>query len=349
MQPPKNATEVRDAHRFDQEKLAAYLDEHLEGFSPPLEVRQFRGGQSNPTFWIGAGERAYVLRKKPPGKLLPSAHQVEREYRVMKALADTDVPVPKVYLLCEDETVIGTPFFVMEHIEGRLFWNVQLPDVSKEERGAIYEQLVQVLAALHRVDYEAVGLGDFGKVGGYIERQVARWTKQYEASRTDHVEPMEKLMEWLPKHVPESDETTLVHGDFRLDNLLFHPTEPRALALVDWELSTLGHPLSDLAYACMLYHVHLPKIGGLQGVDFEATNIPSEEAFVERYRQLTGHKEIPDWPYFKAFSLFRLAAIAQGVYKRSQQGNASSEDAAMYGAAVGFLAGIACQLVGIDT
>jgi len=347
VQPPDNTTEVREAHRFDERALERWLADRIEGLEPPLNVRQFEGGQSNPTFWLGAGERAYVLRKKPPGELLPSAHQVEREHRVMQALQDTDVPVPIMYALCEDDAVIGTPFFVMQYLEGRLFWDVRLPDLGRDERAAIYEELVRVLAALHSVDYEAVGLGDFGKVGGYVARQVRRWSDQYGKSRTDDHPAMEALIAWLPQNVPDSDETSLTHGDYRLDNILFHPTEPKALAVVDWELSTLGHPLSDLAYTCMLYDVELPKIGGLKGVDFEATGIPSEQQLLERYRQLTGRSAIADWPYFKAFSLFRLASIAQGVYKRSIQGNASSPEAHMYGAAVPFLAQIACDLVGV--
>jgi aminoglycoside phosphotransferase (APT) family kinase protein len=348
MEPPENTTPVREAHQFDIEALESYLREHLEGFTSPVQIRQFKGGQSNPTFWLGRGDRQMVLRKKPPGKLLPSAHAVEREYRVMEALQQTDVPVPRVHLLCEDESVIGTPFFVMDYVQGRLFWNVQLPELEPNERRAVYDELARVLAAIHSVDYEAVGLGDFGKVGGYVARQVSRWTKQYQASRTDDIAPMEALIQWLPEHVPENDETSLTHGDYRLDNLMFDPTEPRAIGLVDWELSTLGHPLSDLAYVCMLYHVTLPGIGGLKDVDFQATGIPSEQEFVERYRQLTGRESIPHWPYFKAFSLFRLAAILQGVYKRSLQGNASSEDARTYGSAVRTLAEIACDIVDLE-
>lgn len=346
-QPPEHAGPVREAHRFDETRLARWLAGNVEGFRQPLTVRQFKGGQSNPTFWLGAGDRELVLRKKPPGELLPSAHQVEREYRAMRALQDTEVPVPRMYGLCEDPDVIGTPFYVMEHVRGRIFRNVQLPDLEPRERAQAYDELARVLAALHHVDYEAVGLGDFGKVGGYVARQVKRWSQQYEASRTDHVPAMEALIEWLPRNVPESDETTLTHGDYRLDNLIFDPDEMKVRAVVDWELSTLGHPLSDLAYTCMLYEVSMPGVGGLKDVDFESSGIPSEPAFIEHYRRLTGRSEIPDWSFFKAFGLFRLAAIAQGVYKRGLQGNASSEDAHFYGEAVKFLAAIACQLVGL--
>lgn len=339
---PENTREVSDRHRFDVAALAEWME------VGPLTVRQFRGGQSNPTYWLTDGDETWVLRKKPPGKLLPSAHAVEREARVMKALEHTAVPVAKVHRLCEDESLIGTPFFLMEHVEGRIFWNVQLPMLEPDERAAIYEELAKVLAAIHCVDVEAVGLGDYGKPGGYVERQIRRWSEQYGRSETSTIPAMNALIEWLPANLSASDETTLAHGDVRLDNLIFHPTEPRCLAVIDWELSTLGHPLADLAYTCMLYDVQLPRVGGLLGVDFDSTGIPNEERFVARYRELTGRESIPDWEYFKAFGLFRLAAIAQGVFKRSQLGNASSDEAVIYGAAVGILSGIACRLVDLS-
>jgi aminoglycoside phosphotransferase (APT) family kinase protein len=345
--PPENAGPVRDAHRFDEGKLDAWMAEHVDGYTGSLQVFQFKGGQSNPTFWLADTERQYALRKKPPGKLLQSAHMVDREYRVMNALADTDVPTAKMYALCEDDSIIGTSFFIMEYVQGRIFWDVQLPELSPEERTAVYEELARVLAAIHSVDLEATGLSDYGRPNAYVERQVKRWTKQYVASQTADVAAMNTLMDWLASNIPDDEATSLVHGDYRLDNLIFHPTEPRALAVIDWELSTLGHPLSDLAYTCMLYDVMLPKIGGLAGVDFEKTGIPDESAFVERYCKLVGRDGVPDLAYYKAFSLFRLAAIAQGVYKRSLDGNASSTEASMFGAAVPHLAGIACGLVGI--
>ncbi|GAB4204523.1 MAG: phosphotransferase [Sandaracinaceae bacterium] len=334
---------------LDVERLAQWMEAHVAGFRGPLFVRKFRGGQSNPTYWLGVPGASYVLRKKPPGKLLPSAHAVEREHRVMHALAGTSVPVPRTFGLCEDASVIGTPFFVMEHVEGRIFWNVQLPEVgSASERRALWDEIVRVLAAIHTVDLDAVGLSDYGKKGRYIARQVERWSSQYRAAQTDTIAPMEALLAYLPAHVPTNDATSLVHGDFRPDNLVFHPTEPRIVAVLDWELSTLGHPLSDLAYLCMLYDVALPKVGGLLGVDFARTGIPTEAELLASYGRLTGHGERPeDWAYFKAFGLFRLAAIAQGVYQRSLQGNASSDEAAMYGAAVGHLAQIACGLLAI--
>ncbi len=345
--PPENARPVREAHRFDETRLDQWMAKNVDGYTGSLQVLQFKGGQSNPTFWLADRERQYALRKKPPGKLLQSAHAVDREYRVMHALRDTDVPTARMYALCEDDSVIGTSFFVMEYVPGRIFWNVQLPELDPSERRAVYEELIRVLAAIHRVDVDAVGLSDFGRPNAYVARQVGRWTKQYVASQTSEIQPMKALIEWLPANVPDEDATALVHGDYRLDNLIFHPSEPRALAVIDWELSTLGHPLSDLAYTCMLYDVSLPKIGGLAGIDFEATGIPSENAFVERYCELVGRDGVPDLGYYKAFSLFRLAAIAQGVYKRSLQGNASSTEAAMFGAAVPHLAGIACGLAGI--
>jgi aminoglycoside phosphotransferase (APT) family kinase protein len=323
------------------------MAEHVEGYTGSLQVRQFKGGQSNPTFWLADGEREYALRKKPPGKLLQSAHMVDREFRVMHALRDTDVPTAKMYALCEDDSVIGTSFFVMEYVKGRIFWNVQLSELEPVERTAIYEELARVLAAIHQVDLDATGLSDYGRPNAYVARQVKRWTKQYQASQTADLGPMNTLIEWLPANIPDDEVTSLVHGDYRLDNLIFHPTEPRALAVIDWELSTLGHPLSDLAYSCMLYDVMLPKIGGLAGVDFATSGIPSEDAFVARYCELVGRDGVPDLNYYKAFSLFRLAAIAQGVYKRSLDGNASSTEASMFGAAVPHLAGIACGLVGI--
>ena len=323
------------------------MSEHVDGYTGSLQVLQFKGGQSNPTFWLADAERQYALRKKPPGKLLQSAHMVDREYRVMNALADTDVPTAKMYALCEDDSIIGTTFFIMEYVQGRIFWDVQLPELSPEERTAVYEELSRVLAAIHSVDLEATGLSDYGRPNAYVERQVKLWTKQYVASQTADVSAMNTLMDWLASNIPDDEATSLVHGDYRLDNLIFHPTEPRALAVIDWELSTLGHPLSDLAYTCMLYDVMLPKIGGLAGVDFEKTGIPDESAFVDRYCKLVGRNGVPDLAYYKAFSLFRLAAIAQGVYKRSLDGNASSTEASMFGAAVPHLAGIACGLVGI--
>jgi aminoglycoside phosphotransferase (APT) family kinase protein len=352
--PPPNARPPREAHRIDESRLAAWLGEHVEGCAGgKITVLQFKGGQSNPTYWVaveGTTDMALVVRKKPPGKLLPSAHAVEREYRIMRALRDTDVPVPDALALCEDDAVIGTPFFVMRWVPGRIFWDPTLPELSSNEaRGALYTDYVRVLAALHRVDYQAVGLGDFGKVGGFVVRQVERWSKQYEASRTSEIPSMEALMRWLGANIPASDETTLVHGDYRIDNLLFDgsATAPKAIGLLDWELSTLGHPLSDLAYANMAYHLNLPGRGGLAGVDVKSLGIPTEDEMVAEYQELTGRERIEGWPFFMAFGIFRLAAIAQGVYARSLQGNASSDDASSYGAAVTMLSELACSIAGV--
>lgn len=349
VEPPENTTPVRDAHRFDEARLERWLRANVQGFADALQVRQFRGGQSNPTFWLSDGERGYVLRKKPPGPILPSAHAVEREYRVIRALADTDVPVARPYALCEDPAVIGTPFYVMEHVKGRIFFDPRLSGVPKAEQRALYDELVRVLAAIHRVDIDAVGLADYGKRGEYVARQLKRWVAQYEASRTDAVPTMDAIIAYLGANIPANDETTLAHGDVRIDNIVFHPTEPRALAVIDWELSTLGHPLADLAYVCMLYDVNVPGLGGLGGLDPETSGIPSEAELVARYCELVGRAGgVPDLAYFKAFSLFRLAAIAQGVYKRSQLGNASSESAGQFGAAVAELSKVACRIVGIS-
>jgi aminoglycoside phosphotransferase (APT) family kinase protein len=348
--PPANTREPREAHRIDGERLARWLREHVPGAHSEAEavVRQFKGGQSNPTYWVGVGDLALVLRKKPPGDLLPSAHAVEREYRVMRALAKTDVPVPEALALCEDESVAGKPFFVMRYVPSRIFWDPTLPELGTQDaRAAVYREYVTTLAKLHRVDHAGVGLGDYGKVGGYVARQVDRWSKQYEASRTAEVPAMEHLMAWLRKRTPARDETSLIHGDWRLDNLLFAPdttAAPRVVAIVDWELSTLGHPVSDLAYACMGYHLNIPGRGGLAGVDLATLGIPTESELVDAYCKATGRSSIDDWPYFMAFGIFRLAAIAQGVYKRSLQGNASSDDAGSYGAAVTMLAELACAI-----
>lgn len=337
--------EVRDAHRFDVAALEEYMRTHVEGFRGPLAVRQFKGGQSNPTFLLTAPSGRYVMRKKPPGKLLASAHQVDREYRVIHALAETDVPVAKVHALCTDDAVIGSAFYVMDCVEGRIFRDPQLPGCSREERAAVYDEMNDVMARLHRVDYEAVGLADFGKPGNYFERQIGRWTKQYEAAQTDDVEAMRNLIAWLPSHIPPGDETCIVHGDFRLENSIYHPTEPRMLAMLDWELSTLGHPLADLAYNCLLYHMNSPTQGTLAGIDLGALGIPTEHQYVADYCRRTGRPDVEDWDFYLAFSLFRLASIAQGVYKRGLDGNASSEQATMYGVICQLLASLAWEIV----
>jgi aminoglycoside phosphotransferase (APT) family kinase protein len=312
-------TPVREAHEFDRGALGEYLNQHLEGNFENMGVQQFEGGQSNPTYRIDAGKHNYVLRKKPSGVLLKSAHQVEREYRVQTALHDCGVPVPKTYLLCEDESVIGQPFYVMEMVAGRVITDPNLPNMNKDERAALYDQFAKVLVALHTVDYEAVGLAGFGRPGNYFARQISRWSKQYAASKTIEDSNMEALVEWLPENIPEGDEATIVHGDYRIGNLIIHPVEPRILAVLDWELSTVGHPLGDVGYACLGYHLEEP----LGGPD---TGIPTEEESVQSYCRIAGREPIENWPFYVIYNLFRTAAIVQGVFKRGLDGNASSQD-----------------------
>ena len=319
MSGPFGLVEVRENHRFDEAALEAYLEHNLDQYTRGARIQQFEGGQSNPTFLLTTPERSYVVRKKPPGDLLPSAHQVEREHRIYQALAETDVPVPQTYLLCKDDSIIGTPFFVMEYVVGRVFSDPRLPDFDPADRRGIYMEMIRVLAALHSVDYDAKGLSDFGKQGNYFVRQTGRWTKQYLAAQTDEIPSMDRLVQWLPANVPDDPTTTIVHGDFQLYNLMYHPGESRCLAVLDWELSTLGHPLADLAYNCMKYHAQEPgrcTVGG--------DGIPVEQELVDEYCRLTGRKGIENWNFCLAFSFFRSASIAQGVYKRGLQGNASS-------------------------
>lgn len=310
--------------------LSDYLSSTITGFSGELSAEKFPGGQSNPTYKLSADGEHYVLRRKPEGELLKSAHAVDREFRVISALQDTAVPVPKTYTLCEDESIIGSMFYVMEYKEGRILWDPTLPEASgREERAAIYDAMNVTMAALHNIDIDAVGLSDFGRPGNYFERQLSRWSKQYRASETDHLPAMETLMEWLPANMPEDDGVvSLVHGDYRLDNMMFHATEPHVIALLDWELSTLGHPLADLANQCMAWM--LPRDGSIKGlseIDREPLGIPSTEDYIARYCERTGRGGIDNWPFYIAFSLFRLAAIVQGIKKRAQIGTASSAEA----------------------
>ena len=319
---------VAPQHAFDTERLAAWMREHVDSGTGALEVAQFKGGQSNPTYLITAGSRRYALRRKPPGKLLPSAHAVDREYRVMTALANTDVPVPTTYALCDDPEVIGTAFFVMDYVEGRVIWDPTLAELTRGERTAHYDELNRVIAALHRVDPAAAGLGDYGKPGNYLARQIDRWSRQYRASETERIEAMDRLIEWLPANVPPGDETSIVHGDYRIDNVVFHPTEPRILAVLDWELSTLGHPLADFAYHCMTWR--MPEgahARGLAGADFASLGIPTEREYVAMYCRRTGRDRIDHFEYYLAYNMFRLAAILQGVMARALQGNAASAEA----------------------
>ncbi len=321
---------VLPAHRFDEAALARHLRGQLPGFEGQLTVRQFQGGQSNPTFHLHTAEGEYVLRKKPPGKLLPRAHEVEREHRVMSALRDTDVPVPRMRLMCNDESVIGTAFFVMDYVPGRIFHDPALPGSPPADRAAIYGDLARVLAALHRVDWRAVGLEGFGKPEGYLQRQVALWTRQWEAARVEDMPAMDQLAHWLPEHLPLDEEPACIaHGDFRLGNVLIHPTEPRIVAVLDWELSTIGHPLADLGYTCLAYHLP-PDFSGTKGVagqDLTGTGIPDEQAFVAGYCRHADREPPRSLDAFVVFSLFRLASITAGVWRRGLDGNASDSRA----------------------
>jgi aminoglycoside phosphotransferase (APT) family kinase protein len=323
----EGTADVRDVHRFDVAGLERYLRERIDGFAGPLTVRQFRGGQSNPTYYLAAAGREYVLRRKPPGKLLPSAHAVDREYRVLAALAaHTTVPVPRPYVLCEEEGVIGTILYVMDCVHGRIFRDANLPGASRADRTAIYDSMNDVLARLHTVDWQKIGLASFGRPGNYYARQIHRWSQQYRASETEKIDAMERLMEWLPKHIPASDDTTLVHGDYRPGNMIVHPTEPRVVAVLDWELSTLGHPMADLAYNCMPYHLG-NEWEGLRDAPLAELGIPTEAAYLDAYCRRTGRDRIDDWEFYIAFAEFRLAAIAQGIMGRVIAGTANDPNA----------------------
>lgn len=328
---------VSEQHAFDTDALTSWMKQHVEGFEGPVQVEMFKGGQSNPTYKLLTPRKSYVMRSKPGpvAKLLPSAHAIEREYRVMKGLAGTDVPVPHMYALCEDESIIGRAFYIMEFMEGRVLWDQSLPGMTPEQRAEIYDEMNRVIAALHKVKFAERGLADYGKSGNYFERQIGRWSKQYVASITQPIPEMDKLMEWLPAHMPASarDESrvSIVHGDYRLDNLMFHPTEPRVIAVLDWELSTLGHPLADFSYHCMSWHIPAALGRGIAGLDIAALGIPSEQDYIQRYCQRTGIKDVAalqrDWNFYLAYNMFRIAAILQGIAKRVEAGTASSAQA----------------------
>lgn len=317
---------VRERHRFDVEVMERHLTGAVEGFEGPLNVRQFKGGQSNPTFLLETPNHAYVLRRRPQGELLESAHAIDREYRVMAALAATAVPVPRMYCFCDDTTLIGTTFYVMEFVQGRTLWDLSLPDASRSERSAFFTSMCETIAALHAQDFDSLGLRGYGKPGNYMQRQIARWSKQYRASETEAIGSIDALMAWLPDHIPQRESTALVHGDFRIDNLVFHPFEPRVIAVLDWELSTLGDPLADFAYHAMLWDLPRDEMRGLQGFDLEALGIPSAEEYIQRYCGLVG-MDAPspaEWDFYVAFNLFRGAAISQGIMRRALDGSASS-------------------------
>ena len=319
--------EVREPHRFDVDALDAWLAPRLDGFGRGLRVRQYEGGQSNPTFLVESAARRVVLRKKPPGPLLPTAHQIEREYRIIRALADTPVPVPEVLALGEDASVIGTEFYVMSHVDGRIFADPRLPGLDSDARRALYRSTVAGLAAIHAVDVEAAGLAGLGPPAGYLERQVRRWSRQYEASRTDRIEAMDDLARWLPRNLPSSPRTALVHGDYRIGNLVFGRESARLAGVLDWELATLGDPFADLAYLCMGYHHEPPGSPGLVAYPGSESGVPAESELLAEYCRLSGIDEVPHWRFYLAFSFFRLAAILQGVYRRGLEGNASSSEA----------------------
>lgn len=336
--------------RLDLALLGPYLEARVEGFSGLKSAAKFSGGQSNPTYLMTSESGRYVLRRQPPGALLKSAHAVDREYRVMTALRDSDVPVPRTFHLCEDPEVIGSMFFVMDYVEGRLFWDPALPELDNTQRAGVYDEMNRVLAALHDVDIASTGLADFGYPGNYFERQVSRWGKQYLASEIERIEAMHTLMEWLPANMPADDgQVSLIHGDYRLDNMIFHPNEEKTAALLDWELSTLGHPYADLAYQCMQWRISRDtEIAGLGGIDCAAVGIPTEEDYVTGYCDRRGINGISHWNFYLAFSFFRLAAILQGVMKRAVMGNASSEKAVAYGKMAPVCAEMAVEIIESD-
>lgn len=338
--------DVRDAHSFDVGRLDDYLSSNVDAYRGPLTVKQFRGGQSNPTYLLETPGANYVMRRKPPGKLLKSAHAVDREFRVISALHAANFPVPRPYLLCDDNEIVGTMFYVMEYVDGRIFWDLELPDCAPDERRAIYDNVNETIARLHNFDYRNIGLGDYGRPGNYFARQISRWSKQYLASEIDEVAAMKRLIEWLPEHIPDDDTNSVVHGDYRLDNLVIHPTEPRVIAVLDWELSTVGHPIGDFTYHLMAWQ--MPDIGigatGLAAKDIESLGIPSEEDYVAAYCKRTGRRDgIADRDFYGAYNFFRIAAILQGIAGRVRDGTAASTHADRAANAVSPLAELGWQ------
>jgi aminoglycoside phosphotransferase (APT) family kinase protein len=318
---------VPTALTFDQDVLATWLKDKGLLDKAALSVKPLTGGQSNPTFLLTSGQQRYVLRKKPPGPLLPSAHAVDREYRVMQALQNSDVPVPKLFVFSEDVDVVGTPFYIMEYLDGRVIVDQSLPALSKEDRTLVYQDMNRVIAALHSVDYAQVGLDTFGKPGNYFGRQIARWSRQYKEANTEDIPELHALIDWLPANIPAGEQTSIVHGDYRLDNLVLHPTEPRAIGLLDWELATLGHPLADFAYHCMSWHIPATLWRGIGGLDLAALGIPDEAQYLKQYSEATGLDGAEHWDFYIAYNLFRMAAILQGIARRAADGTAASSDA----------------------
>lgn len=336
-------TDTPEPLKFDEGALADYMKGHVDGFKGPLTVKKFKGGQSNPTYLLSTPKKKYVLRRKPPGKLLPSAHAVDREYRVMTALGAKGFPAPRTYALCEDAGIIGTAFFIMDFVDGRIFWDASLPEVLKADRRALFLELIDVIAALHQIDYAAAGLADFGKPGNYFERQIDRWSKQYKAAETSSIEAMDRLIEWLPTAMPEDAAVSVVHGDYRFDNVIFDAKAPKVRAVLDWELSTLGHPLADFTYFLMVWHFPPTIRGGLAGLDLAALGIPSLDEAIRRYCDKTGRGSVDHFDFCLAYNMFRLASIAQGVYARALQGNASSPEGLKMGESVAPLATMALE------
>ncbi|MGK2911426.1 MAG: phosphotransferase [Sphingobium sp.] len=335
-------TAVRPQHCFDEAALAKWMESNVAGYAGPLTVEQFKGGQSNPTYRLRTPTRDYVLRRKPPGQLLKGAHAVDREARVLRGVEQAGLPVAHVYGLCTDENVIGTWFFIMAMVEGRIFWDATFPDISREERPLYFDAMNSIIAQLHRIDYTAVGLGDYGRQGNYFARQISTWTKQYLADDVAGRDPhMDQLIEWLPANIPAADETSIVHGDFRTDNMIFHATEPRVIAVLDWELSTLGHPVADFAYHAMMYRMPPLIVPGLAGADLAALNIPSESEYIAAYCRRTGRDGMPDFDYALAFNLFRFAAIIHGIKGRYLRGTAVNAEAKLRAEAFPALAELA--------
>lgn len=320
--------QMHPAHRFDVARLEAWCQAQIPGFGAVREIVQISGGVSNPTFFLstddGLKRHEFVLRKQPPGKLLPSAHQIDREYRIMTALNGSDVPVPRTRALCVDTDIIGTTFYLMERLHGRVLSEVSLPDIPRPERAIIYRELAEVLAKLHSVDVESRGLSDFGRPGNFFERQLQRWIKQYRSAQTEEIPEMERLIEYLPANIPDDNVTTIVHGDYRLGNVMFHPTEPRMIAVLDWELSTLGHPFADVAYSCLMWEFDSGTFGFLKGIDTDALGIPPQTEFVSTYLRRAGRRSVKNWNFYLGFAMFRLASIRQGVYRRMLNGSVAS-------------------------
>lgn len=337
-------TSVRAGHVFDEASLIRWMEANVAGYSGPLLVEQFKGGQSNPTYKLVTPARNYVLRRKPPGRILQGAHAVDREARVLSALGKTNVPVPHVHALCTDDSVIGTWFYVMDMVEGRNFWDATFPEVPRDDRPAYFDAMNEAIARLHQVDFNAVGLADYGKPGNYFVRQIGRWTRQYLEDADAGRDPdMDRMIEWLPAHIPQDDEAAIIHGDFRCDNMIFHPTEPKVAAILDWELSTLGHPLADFANHAIMYRMPPEIVAGLAGADLAALNIPSEADYIAAYCRRTGRTSIPDYEFYIAFNFFRLAAIFHGIKGRVIRGTAASAHARERAKVFPALARLACE------